>query len=88
MSLAKALQKLIDDPDDLTQLPKIIAQVQTLEDSEFSYQERISKLQNLNKEYLSQIPIEGNEPPDEEEKEVPVTLQDAKNYMTDWSKGE
>lgn len=70
MNLAEALRKIIEDPEDLTQLPAIIAQAQELEDSVTDYQERIGKLQRLNKEYLDQIPVVGNskqEEPEEEE---------------------
>ena len=60
--LSKALQTLIDNPDDLSTLPQLIAHAQELEKQDFAYQERISKLQDINRSYLSQIPIPGNEP--------------------------
>lgn len=87
MSLQKALQAIIDNPEDLTELPKIIAQVQALEESEFNNLERISKLQEYNRAYLKQIPTGTNEPEEEQEEEV-VTLTDAQEYMSAWAKGE
>lgn len=78
-AISKALKKLIENPDDLTALPSLIAQVEELEDSEENYQLRIGKLQDLNKKYLAQIPIPGNEP--EEEPNEQPTLDDAKNYL-------
>ena len=50
----KAIQQ---NPDDLTQLPQLIEQIEQLEQSEFAYQERIARLQEINKAYLAQIPI-------------------------------
>lgn len=82
MTISEALQLLITNPDDLSTLPQLIAQVKTLEQSEFGYQERISKLQDINKNYLSQIPIAGNEP-EKVEKVVPPTFEDAKNYLVE-----
>ena len=60
MSLADALKELQENPDDMTQLPQIIEQVATLEGEIGSYQERISNLQQINKEYLGMIPVETN----------------------------
>ena len=60
MSLADALKALQENPDDMTQLPQIIEQVATLEGEIGSYQERISNLQQINKEYLGMIPVETN----------------------------
>ena len=57
MSIAELLKKLISNPDDLSQLPQIIAQVEKLESAEVDYQARIQKLQEINRSYLAQIPI-------------------------------
>ncbi len=37
-----------------------------MEQSEESYQERINKLQQINKNYLALIPVPGEEPKEEE----------------------
>ena len=88
MSLSDALKAIIADPEDLTQLPAIIEQVSQLEASELQYQERISKLQNLNKEFLAQIPIAGEDTkPDDQQEEEP-TLEDAKAYLVETLGGE
>lgn len=82
MSLAEALRKLQQDPDDLTALPEIIAKVESLEGEIGSYQERISKLQQVNKEYLNMIPTSINEVEDKTEEEEPeITLEDAQNEL-------
>ena len=82
MTISAALQLLIANPDDLSTLPQLVAQVKSLEQTEFGYQERISKLQDINKSYLAQIPIAGNETTEEPEAKVP-TFQDAKQYLVD-----
>lgn len=89
MTLSNELRKLIDNPDDLSALPQLIARVQQLETAEIDNQTRITKLQESNRAYLAQIPIPNNDPTDkkEEEKE-PVTLADAHTYMQDYLKGE
>ena len=81
MSLSEALKKIISDPEDLTQLPTIIERVAQLEASELQYQERISKLQNLNKEFLAQIPIAGEDTKMEEQQDEEPTLEDARDYL-------
>ena len=87
MEISKALQKIIENPDDLSTLPQIVAKVQELEEKvqnfpeiEQQYMERIERLQEINRSYLAQIPIPGQE----EEKEDPepeVTLEDAKEAL-------
>lgn len=79
MSVAKLLKAIQENPDDLSKLPEIIAKVEEMEASEMEYQERIHKLQEINKSYLAQIPIPGNEP---KEKEKPSpTLEDARQHI-------
>ena len=88
MSLSEALKAIIADPEDLTQLPAIIEQVAQLEASELQYQERISKLQNLNKEFLAQIPIAGEDTKADDQQEEDPTLEDAKAYLIETLGGE
>jgi cell pole-organizing protein PopZ len=79
--IADALRKLIENSDDLSTLPQLVAQVETIEASEESYQDRIARLQEINKSYLAQIPIPNdktNEPPAPPEE---PTLEDAKQYL-------
>lgn len=83
MSLAEALRALQSDPDDLTTLPQIIEQVESLEGEIGGYQERISRLQQVNKEYLNMIPttINETEKEDEEPEEQEVTFEDAQQQL-------
>jgi hypothetical protein len=79
--IADALKKLIENSDDLSTLPQLVAQVETIEASEETYQDRIARLQEINKSYLAQIPIPSdktNEPPAPPEE---PTLEDAKQYL-------
>jgi hypothetical protein len=80
MKISEALKALIANPDDLTTLPQLVAQVEEMEKSEFGYQERISQLQNINKQYLAQIPIPNAEPLKKDEEQEP-TLEDAKEAL-------
>ena len=88
MNIIQALQAIIDNPDDLTNLPKIIAQVQNLENSELANQERIMKLQEYNRAYLAQIPIDNldpaNQKKEEKKEEVPATYEDAQAYIREF----
>lgn len=80
MRLSEALRNIINNPDDLSTLPQLVELAEKHEADETSYLERIAKLQEINKSYLSQIPIASNEPPKIEEPQEP-TLEDAKNYL-------
>lgn len=88
MSLSQALQKILATPDDLTELPKIIEEALKYEKSEVELIDRVGRLQELNKSYLGQIPIDGMEPPKEKEKETEVTIEDATNYFVSYFKEE
>jgi hypothetical protein len=79
--IADALRRLIENSDDLSTLPQLVAQVETIESSEATYQDRIARLQEINKSYLAQIPIptdKTQEPPAPPEE---PTLEDAKDYL-------
>ena len=89
MSLAKALRKIIENPEDLTELPQIIAQVEAQEKEIDDYQSRIVDMRELNKKYLSMVPISDNDPTETDEgQEEPVTLADAKDYLVQTLGGE
>lgn len=87
MEISKALQKIIENPDDLSTLPQIVAKVQELENKvqsfpeiEQQYMERIERLQEINRSYLAQIPIPGQDQK-KEDPEPEVTLEDAKKEL-------
>ena len=87
MEISDALQKIIENPDDLSTLPQIVAKVQELEEKvqkfpeiEQQYMERIERLQEINRSLLAQIPIPGQEKK-EENAEPEVTLEDAKEAL-------
>lgn len=86
--IADALKKLIENSDDLSSLPQLVAQVETIESSEATYQDRIARLQEINKSYLAQIPIPGDETEKKEDDPVEPTLDDAKNYLVAALKGD
>lgn len=79
----EGLKALIDNPDDLSTLPQIITQLEeyhtnsvTREDQDL---ERITKLQDANRNLLSQIPISNGEP--DKEKEKTVTFEHAQEQL-------
>lgn len=85
--LSNALQSLIDSPDDLSTLPQLVARAQELEKKlgdfagiEQGYQERINKLQEINRSYLAQIPIPGQEPKPENKPDE-VTFEQAQEQL-------
>lgn len=83
-TLAQALKQLIDNPDDLTALPGIIEQVSTLENDVDTYQSKIVEMRDLNKKYLSMVPITNEDPTDTTPvEEPPATLNDARSYLVD-----
>lgn len=79
--ISEALKAIIENPEDLSTLPQLVAGVEELEKSEEGYMERIARLQEVNKNYLSQIPIPNNDPQPEHEEDKAPTLDDAKDYL-------
>lgn len=82
--ILKALQAIIDNPDDVSGLPNVITRLQEIKathtQAESDYQDRIMKLQDANRNLLSQIPIhtgEEGKAPDEPE----VTFEDAQEQL-------
>lgn len=88
MKLSEALKALIATPDDLSSLPQLVARAEEIEKAEFDYQTRISKLQDINKKYLAQIPIAGEETTGQSQQDEEPTLDDAKNYLIEALKGD
>ena len=90
--ISKALKALIPTEEgqdiDLSSLPQLIGKVEELEQAEVGYMERIDKLQQMNRNYLSQIPIPGNEQEEEQEEEKPLTAEDGIKALTNIFKGE
>jgi hypothetical protein len=79
--IANLLKKLQENSEDLSTLPQLIAQVETLEAAETDYQVKIDNLQKINRSYLAQIPVPSdktNEPPAAAPE---PTMEDVKNYL-------
>ena len=79
----EALQALIENPDDLSSLPGVIEQLQEYETTATTRAtedlERITNLQNANRNLLSQIPINTGEP--EPPKDEGVTFEQAQEQL-------
>ena len=90
--ISKALKALIPTEEgqdiDLSSLPQLIGKVEELEQAEVGYMERIDKLQQMNRNYLAQIPIPGNDQEEEQEEEKPLTAEDGIKALTNIFKGE
>jgi hypothetical protein len=80
MKLSEALKALIENSEDLSTLPQLVARAEEMEGAEGGYLERIAKLQDINKSYLAQIPIPGEEKK-EEQGEPEVTFEDAQAQL-------
>ena len=77
MDLVKALQAIIDNPEDLSQLPQIIEAVTGLLNERDSLEENVGRLQEINRNTCLMIPIKDEtEEVEEVEEELP-TLDDA-----------
>jgi len=75
-SLYERIKALIENSEDLSDLPKIATDVQSLEAELEDRENRIAKLHEINRKYLKMIPVD--EPPAKrEEKEEPPTIDDA-----------
>ncbi len=76
MTLYERIKALIENSEDLSDLPKIATDVQTLEAELEDRENRIAKLHEINRKYLKMIPVD--EPPaNKEEKEESPTIEDA-----------
>ena len=82
--IIEGLKEIVENPEDLSKIPEYIAKLEehskTYSDQEEAYQERIMKLQQANRNLLSQIPIPGAEPQNEEEDDK-VTFEDAQQQL-------
>lgn len=79
--LSKALKAIKENPEDLSSIPQLIARAEELESQDFDYQERITKLQEYNRNLLSQIPLPGEEPPAQEPQDEEVTFEQAQSEL-------
>ena len=76
MTLYERIVKLIENSEDLSDLPNIAKDVQDLEATLQEREDKIAKLYETNRKYLAMIPVD--EPPaKKEEKEEPPTIDDA-----------
>lgn len=81
----EALQALIENPDDLSSLPGVIEQLQEYETTATTRAtedlERITSLQNANRNLLSQIPINTGEPEDSTPEDGQPTFEQAQEQL-------
>lgn len=90
MTLSKKLRAILEAPDDLSNLPQLITDAEAMEAGELSLQEQITRLQTINKQYLSQIPVPGDAEPAEEDvlpAEEVVTDEDIQKYLETFIEG-
>ena len=76
MTLYERILKLIENSEDLSDLPNIAKEVQDLENALQEREDKIARLYETNRKYLAMIPVE--EPSaDKEEEEEPPSIDDA-----------
>ena len=76
MSLYERIVKLIENSEDLSDLPNIAKDVKALEEALQEREDKIAKLYETNRKYLAMIPVE--EPSaDKEPEEEPPTIEEA-----------
>lgn len=78
--LLKFLTQLKDNPEDLSALPQAIEKAQVLKKELEDAYDKIGRLQELNKKYLSMIPITDETEPKPKE-EPDVSLDDVINSI-------
>lgn len=88
MKLSELLKALIASPDNLENLPQMCTMAEKMESDEFGYQDRIGRLQEVNKSLLAQIPVTINSEDDPADEGDEPTLEDAKNYLVELLTGE
>lgn len=82
MPITEILQKMIDNPEDLTELPGVIERIRELEENYSASEEKIGELHTINRKYLSMIPIKDETKKEEEEpKHEEITVDDAVNSI-------
>jgi len=75
---------MIEDPENLTELPQIIEGVMNLENENVEFEEKVATLHQRNREYLRMIPIPESkqEEPAEEENEI-NSIKELANLMSE-----
>ncbi len=74
--LINKLKAIIDNPDDLSALPKIISDIEVKSEELNEALDHVGRLHELNRKYLKMIPITDELEKKEEEEET-VTVDDA-----------
>lgn len=75
MTLYERILKLIENSEDLSDLPNIAKEVQDLENALQEREDKIARLYETNRKYLAMIPVE--EPPADDKEEEPPSIDDA-----------
>jgi len=75
MTLYERILKLIENSEDLSDLPNIAKEVQDLENALQEREDKIARLYETNRKYLAMIPVE--EPSADKEEETPPSIDDA-----------
>ena len=70
------LKNIVDNPDDLTDLPTALEKVKEIEENEAALMTKVEQLHESNKKFLRMITVEEPKPPVESEDEKPPTLND------------
>lgn len=78
--LLNFLSQLRDNPDDLSALPQVIEKATSIKKELEDAYDKIGRLQELNKKYLSMIPITDETEPETKE-EPDVSLDDVINSI-------
>ena len=83
MTLYERIMKLIENSEDLSDLPNIARDVQGLETSLQEHEDKIAKLYETNRKYLAMIPVD--EPPaKKEEPKQPTPAEAVQEILEKW----
>lgn len=84
MSLSARLKKIIENPEDLSDLPKLVEDVAKIETQLTEAEAKIGSLHELNRKYLGMIPIKDVSKPPEEETKQPTPAEAVQEILEKW----
>ncbi len=84
MAISERLKNLIDKPDDLSDLPKLVEDAAALETSLSEAEGKIGQLHELNRKYLGMIPIKDEVETEKTEPKQPTPDEAVQEILEKW----
>ncbi len=84
MTISERLKILIDKPEDLSDLPKLVEDATALEASLSSAETKVGQLHELNRKYLGMIPIKDELEVEKTEPAGPTPAEAVQEILEKW----